>query len=104
MQSRRSFLTHLAAATVGLGVLAQSAMADGPAKLEESDPTAQALGYKADTTKVDGKKYPQHKPEQKCVSCALYTGKAGEASGPCGAFAGKLVAADGWCMAYAKKP
>jgi hypothetical protein len=63
-----------------------------------------ALGYKRDTTKVDGKKYPQHKPDQKCVGCLLYTGKPDGAEGPCGAFAGKLVAGPGWCVAYAKKP
>jgi hypothetical protein len=39
-----------------------------------------------------------------CSNCALYTGKAGAADGPCGAFGGKLVKAKGWCSAWAKKP
>ncbi len=105
IQSRRSFLFTLTGATVGLGALAHSALgADQAPLLPESDPTAQALGYKTDTTKVDGQKYPQHKPEQICADCALYVGKAGEADGPCNAFGGKRVTAKGWCMAYAKKP
>ena len=73
-------------------------------KVDEADETAVALGYRHDTTKVDAKKYPQHKPDQKCSACALYTGKPGDAEGPCTAFANKIVPAQGWCMAYAKKP
>jgi hypothetical protein len=106
MNTRRKFLAQLAAGAAGsITVLAtRSLAADGPARLEENDPTAMALGYKRDTTKVDGKKYSQHKPDQKCVGCLLYTGKPDGAEGPCGAFAGKLVAGPGWCVAYAKKP
>ena len=106
MNSRRKFLVQLAAGAAGsITILAaRSLAADGPVRLEENDPTAMALGYKRDTTKVDGKKYPLHKPDQKCDGCLLYTGKPNGAEGPCGAFAGKLVAAPGWCMAYAKKP
>ena len=78
--------------------------ADAPAKVQETDPAAQALGYKTDTAKVDAKKYPNHTPDQKCVGCALYTGAADGAEGPCTAFGGKLVTAKGWCAAYAKKP
>ncbi len=103
MNSRRKFIFQLATT---VGVLAatsgKSLAADAP-KLEESDPTASALGYKADTTKVDGAKYPQHKNDQVCSGCALYAGKAGDAQGPCNAFQGKIVSAKGWCMAYAKK-
>jgi hypothetical protein len=108
MNSRRSFLFKLAVTasapvTLGGRLLAQ-APPPPPVKLEESDPVATALGYKEDTTKVDAQKFPQHKPEQKCDGCALYTGKIGEASGPCATFSGKLVTANGWCVAYAKKP
>ena len=84
--------------------VARTLAADGPARLEENDPTAKTLGYKRDTTKVDWKKYPQHKPDQKCTGCLLCTGKPDGVECPCGAFAGKLVAAPGWCMVYAKKP
>ena len=102
---RRSFLKQLAASAgaVALAPLALHAQ-PAPAHVEETEPTAIALGYKKDTTKVDGKKYPQHKPDQKCAGCALYTGKPGAAEGPCTAFGNKLVMADGWCMAFVKKP
>ena len=69
----------------------------------ETDPQAQALGYKTDTTKADSKKFPKHTSEQKCSNCALYQGKAGSPAGGCGIFAGKQVAANGWCSAWAKK-
>ena len=102
---RRRFLKQLAA-SIGATTLMSLPIraADAPAVLEESDPTAMALGYKKDTTKVDQTKYPQHKPDQKCVGCLLYTGKPDAAEGPCTAFANKLVTKNGWCMAYAKKP
>ena len=49
------------------------------------------------------KKYPKHTPADKCSNCALYQGKAGEATGACPLFAGKVVAANAWCSAWAKK-
>lgn len=107
MNSRRHFLYKLAvSAPVALGgaILAQNTPPP-PVKLEETDPVAIALGYKADTTKVDAAKYPQHKPEQKCSGCMLVTpgSKEGEFI-PCTAFQNKLVSANGWCMAFVKKP
>jgi hypothetical protein len=106
MNNRRNFLRQLAvSATIPVAVCSRAfGQAPPPAKLEETDPVAIALGYKEDTTKVDAAKYPMHKPEQRCDNCALYIGKAGEASGPCGAFGGKLVTAAGWCQVWAKKP
>ena len=83
-------------------MLAGNVMAQG-AMLAETDAQAVALGYKADSTKVDAKKYPKHAAEQKCSNCALYTGKADAASGPCGIFPGKAVSSKGWCSAYVKK-
>ena len=69
----------------------------------EADANAKGLGYVADTTKADAKKFPKHAATQLCSNCALYSGKAGDAAGPCGIFPGKQVAAKGWCSAYAKK-
>ena len=91
-------LVGAACAVVSLDALAQT-----PAKVTESDPTAVALGYKEDTTKVDQAKYPKHTSEQHCGSCMLYQGAAGSTSGPCPLFAGRLVAAPGWCSAWVKK-
>ena len=100
--NRRFFILQVAGAATALSVSAAHAQSGGP-KLAETDPQAVALGYKEDTTKVDAKKFPKHAATQLCSNCALYSGKAGDAAGPCGIFPGKQVAAKGWCSAYAKK-
>lgn len=100
--NRRVFIIHAAAGASVLAagnVMAQAAL---PA-LSEKDAAAVGLGYAADTTKVDAKKYPKHTKEQNCANCQLYAGKAKEAAGPCPLFAGKSVAAKGWCSAWVKK-
>jgi High potential iron-sulfur protein len=81
--SRRSFLITSIGAVSALA-LSREALADAP-MLAESDPTATALGYKADATKVDKTKYPKYAAGQDCAACMLYQGKKGSASGPCGA-------------------
>ena len=48
--------------------------------VKETDAQAVSLGYAADSSKVDPKKYPKHAATQMCSGCQLYTGKAGEAS------------------------
>ena len=95
---RRVFLMAVAA-----GGAALSSMARAQAKLDEKDPQATALGYVADATKADVKKFPKYAAGQNCANCALYQGKAGDATGGCPLFAGKVVAAKGWCSAWAKK-
>jgi len=97
--TRRVFMMQVAAGSAALA--ATRAMAQ--AKVEESDPQAKALDYKADGTKVDVKKYPKHTAADKCATCALYQGKPGDAAGACPLFAGKVVAANAWCSAWAKK-
>jgi hypothetical protein len=100
--SRRSFLITGAgiASTIGLS---RAAFAQAPARLAESDPQAQALGYRDDNTKVDKAKYATYAVGHSCSTCALYQGTAGSAAGPCPIFSGKTVAATGWCSAYSKK-
>jgi hypothetical protein len=97
--TRRTFMMTVAAsgAAISLGAHAQ------PAMLDEKSPQAAALGYAADSTKVDAKKYPRHAATQLCNNCALYQGKASDAVGGCPLFAGKQVAGKGWCNAWAKK-
>lgn len=73
------------------------------AMLSESDPTAQALGYKMDASTVDKAKYSQYAAGQICSVCALYQGPAGSSSGPCPIFSGKAVSSKGWCASFAKK-
>ena len=96
--TRRVFLMTLSAGTaaISLGARAQAA-------LTETDPQAVALGYAADGTRVDAKKYPKYAAGQNCANCALYQGKAADAWGGCPLFAGKQVAGKGWCSAWAKK-
>ena len=77
--------------------------ASAQAMVSESDPQAAALGYVADTAKVNKSKFPKHAANQACSSCVLYQGAAGAAAGGCGIFPGKQVAAKGWCSAYNKK-
>jgi hypothetical protein len=96
--TRRVFMMQVA---TGSALLATQAKAQ--AKLDEKDPQATALGYSADTTKVDAKKYPKHSKDQKCSNCGLYQGKAADAWGGCPLFAGKQVAGAGWCSAWVKK-
>ena len=98
--TRRVFLLSLAAAGP---VLAAAPAPSAPAKLDEKDPQAAALGYVADTTKADNKKFANHRNEQKCSNCQLFLGKAGEAQGACPIFAGRQVAANGWCLSWMKK-
>lgn len=106
--TRRRFFGQVAVAGVGVAagvaltgtVFAQDAAL--PA-LGEAEPTAAALGYKADTTKVDAAKYPNHKPDQACHNCNLVQGKDGDELRPCAIFPGKSVHAQGWCAAYVPK-
>lgn len=104
--SRRAFMKLGALTAVMFGIRAggiESAGAQTLPMLDEKDPTAAALGYKADATQVDKAKFPKYAAGQNCAGCQLYQGKPGTASGPCSIFAGKAVSAKGWCSAYTKK-
>ncbi len=99
--SRRRFMI-LAASVASTTVLSTESRADAPL-LAENDPTALALGYKADAAKVDKTKFPRFQAGQTCANCQLYQGKPGSVTGPCPTYGGKLVYAKGWCNAYVKK-
>jgi hypothetical protein len=96
--ARRVFLLR---AVAGGGLLASGAL-QAQTRVEEADENAVALGYKHDTTKVDGKKYPTHKPDQKCNNCQFWQGSATDAWAGCSMFGRKQIAANGWCTAYKK--
>lgn len=98
--NRRTFMMQV---MVGGSALTAASHALSADMVAETDPQAGALGYKADATKVDAKKYPAHKPTQMCGNCALFQGKATDAAGACPLFAGKQVSSKGWCSAYAPK-
>jgi hypothetical protein len=71
--------------------------------LDPSDPTAKALSFVTDATKVDAAANPTYKAGQKCGTCAQFQGKPGEASAGCNIFAGKSVPVGGWCKVWAQK-
>ena len=98
--NRRFFLIQVAACG---SVLAAAGARAQAAKVDEKDAQAVALGYVADSTKADKKKFPKHANDQKCNNCALYQGKPADAAGGCPLFGTKQVAGAGWCSAWAKK-
>jgi len=102
MTSRRQFMMTLVPAAAALSAVTCARAAD-LAHADEKDPTATALGYKLDATKVDAKKYPTYKAGNVCGGCQFFQGKAGDAWGACPLLGGKQVNAKGWCSAYAKK-
>lgn len=99
--SRRTFLITSVGVASSLASSRQ-AFADVP-KVPEIDPTAQALGYRADATKVDKAKYAKYAAGQECSNCTFYQGKPADAFAPCPMFGGKQVSGKGWCSAYNKK-
>ena len=98
LKTRRIFLMTVSASAAGL-----SAGAFAQAMVDETSPQAVALGYVADATKVDVKKFPKYAAGQICGNCALYQGKATDAAAACPLFAGKQVSVKGWCSAWVKK-
>jgi hypothetical protein len=98
--TRRVFMIQNAVASAAV-LMAVDAQAQ--AMVSETDPQAAALGYVADTKKVNQAKFPKHAATQACGNCVLYQGAAGAAAGGCGIFPGKQVSSKGWCSAYNKK-
>ncbi len=100
--SRRRVLTLIA--TTATALAAKPGLAAEP--LDEADPIAVALGYKADASAVDVSRFPKRAgeegAEQFCSNCALYKDVNGT-YGTCSAVPGKLVAAAGWCNVWVLK-
>jgi len=119
--SRRSFLRRgLICVSAGSVVAAypgavRFARADGELKaLSPEDSMAKALGYVADSTKVDAaelaKKGQPDASKQNCNACVLYkeggqkiAGDDGE-YGKCALFQTGLVNSKGWCKSWALNP
>ncbi len=99
--NRRRFIAltvgGVAATSLANALLGQTAQA--AEVVAESNPQAQALGYKVDATKATNRK----DTKAFCNNCNLYSGKPGAANGPCQLFSGNLVSAKGWCTAWIKK-
>ncbi len=112
VSSRRNALTLLGAAgalaVVGLRATAAAAQAKAAGGQElphvaDTDPTAKALGYTEDASKVDKTKFTTYKAGSKCSLCNFFQGTAGAAYGPCQIFPGKSVNANGWCASFSAK-
>ena len=111
-QSRRNWLKGSILALVSLPFVGSILSActkkgeplpEGQTALSESDPTAQALGYLADGSKVDTAKFPKKaEGDQTCMNCAQYTA-ANSAWGKCNIFPQGMVAAQGWCNSWVPK-
>lgn len=74
------------------------------ARLDESDPQAQSLGYVNDASAIDTAVQPRYEAGQACANCALYMGGSDQDWGPCSIFPGRLVNSGGWCTVYARRP
>jgi hypothetical protein len=102
--SRRIFIAGGLGAASALLLGRQTLAADAPpALVPETDPTAQALGYKADAARVDKAKFAKYQPGQHCAICQFYQGKPADAAAACTMFGNRPVAGPGWCSAYMKK-
>jgi hypothetical protein len=99
--TRRCFMLQ-AAATAGATLTAASVGAQ-PARIDEKDPQAVALGYRHDTNQVDKAKFPRHAASQRCDNCQLYQAKATDPWGGCPLFGARQVAGPGWCSAWVRK-
>ena len=101
--SRRIFIGRSIAATCA-ALAGPTLVRAAPARVEETDETALALGYKHDTGKVDQQRYPKHTAAQRCANCSFFQGGAADEWGGCAMFGRKQIAAAGWCSAWAAKP
>lgn len=109
--TRRRFLAQVAmavpagAALLDVAVINTAFAQAALPKLELTDPSAKALLYVDDATKVDTKNpmAARYAAGQTCANCSQIQGQDGDAFRPCGIFPGKLVASAGWCSVWAKK-
>ena len=104
--SRRDLMKGALAGAVlpALGLIGKDARAADLTPLEESDPTAKALGFVTDASKVDASANPTFKAGQTCGGCSQYQGKPTDATAGCTIFAGRSVPAGGWCRAWVQRP
>ena len=100
LNKRRNFIIGAAST-----LLSGYSLAKKPALnvVQDTDPSAIALGYVSNIKNIDTKKYPQYTMGQYCASCTLFQGTAKDATAPCLAFGGSAVSSRGWCSAWVKK-
>jgi len=106
--NRRNFLKLGVAASSGaLAFSAIPVRVVAAEEVGEDEPLAQAMGYRLDATTVDTAKFPKRAGDagakQFCNNCALYAGKAEDATAPCSIFQNRPVRGAGWCNAWVAK-
>src|SRR5262245_43659632 len=104
--SRRTLIrsAFLAGAFVpALGLTARETPAADLTPLDTNDPTAKALAYTTDASKVDTTANPNFKSGQRCATCAQYQGKPTDATAACTIFPGHSVPGAGWCKVWAQR-
>lgn len=99
-------LTTLSA--LSFSARAQAPSTSLPPEVAENEPTAQALGFHKDASKVDSKKWTKHAgaegKKQNCQTCQLYVAsKDKPGKGGCTLFQARLVPANGWCNGWIAK-
>ena len=113
--NRRNFIVSCLA---GVGAAALAPLKTWALEKKEilalDNPTAKALGYIHDASKVDVKKFPKRAGEegktQFCNNCMLAQGETVAVEGQegkwigCQLFQKKLVAEKGWCSSWTVKP
>ncbi len=103
---RRTVLKAALMGSAALPLMAKLTEAEAAAQplVDVNDAVAKSLGYSPDSSKVDAKANPTHKPNQKCATCIQFQGKGADKQGACNLFPGKDVLATGWCKVWAQKP
>jgi hypothetical protein len=102
--ARRDFLKcALASAAVIPALGGTGARAEILTPLDAADPTAQALGFALDASKVAASANPTFKGGQHCGVCAQYQGKPPDRSAGCSIYPGHSVPAKGWCRAFVQR-
>jgi hypothetical protein len=91
-------------AVAGLSCLHGRAAHAQTVKVDEGEPKATAIGYRHDSAKVDGARYPKHDAAQRCHNCLAFApDKPADEWGECDLMSDRLVHRDGWCSSYKKK-
>jgi hypothetical protein len=95
---RRAAIRIVCSGAVAMAATARAA----PARVDEADEGAVALGYRHDTKQVDTKKFATHSRDQRCVNCGFWQGGPSDEWAGCSMFGRKQIAAGGWCVAWRK--
>jgi hypothetical protein len=102
--NRRVFVIHAASGAAVAALPALSLAQEAPKEqsnvpVKETDAYPKSMGFRINTANVDKAKFPRHDVSQKCSECQLFSGKPGDALGPCSFFK-RPVPPDGWCRNF----